>query len=1056
MILTCIIASVGLSVAQTTTKVSGTIVDDTGETVIGASVVAKGTTVGTVTDVDGKFSLNIPSDKKTLVISLIGLRTKEVAAGQNLRIVLENDSKLMDEVVVTAMGMTKSQKTLGYAASTIKQDEITVAQSGSLMSGLMGKVAGMNISSAGATGTSQKVIVRGLSSFTSNQPLYIIDGSPVQNTFSGVETTNNSVDFGNSAGDINPDDVESVTVLKGASATALYGSRAANGVIMITTKKAAKNSKPTLTYSGSFSASDVLRTPKTQDMFGEGWPFWDAMENGSWGPKLDGRTHIWGAGITDPTTGETVYREKPYSYVKNNARNFYETGLEMNNNVTFSTSGEHTGIVASYGNLTSDGIIPGDVDKYVRNTFSLRGRSVFDKLSVDFSLNYARKDISAVSAGQGSDGAALFQEILQTPVDINLNDLKDLNNPYNNVDNYYTPYAENPYWVAKNNGNKYVDNHTYGNINLSYQFLPWLKGTGRVGGDFIDSRRKSWSAIAKYSEGSYSESASKNEVVGSYREFNESRGQLDVLGMLDASYDISKDINLSGFIGWNYNHRDYYYSDAYLSGLNVPGWYSLENGNDKPVTTSREYKRRLYGLLGQAEVGFKNYWFTTLSLRNDWSSTLPKNERSFFYWGLNSTLLLTDMLPELKNDILSFLKIRAAYGKTGNDADWYLTKNTYQPTNVSLGFGDLDLPLNGVPGLTIGNTKGNSSLKPEITREIEFGFDARFFDNRVSIDFSYYDRNTRDQIIASAVPYETGYSLFTRNVGEIQNRGIELAVGLVPVKTKDWEWSFNTTFSKNTNKVKKLWSVDGVPVNRYVITSAYGVDYVASVGQALGSFEVPTPVLHDGKVVVNSNGLPLIDSSKKEHVGNSNPNFVMGFTNRVKWKNISLGVVFDWRSGGKFWSNTAEMLTWNGNATSTTFNERQPFVIPNSVKQVTVDGQTSYVENDIPLTWATTYAYYGHSTNQAQYKDFVISRSYLKLRELTLSYSLPKEILRGTFFKEVELTAIGRNLLMWTPKENNFVDPEATNYGNDIKSEFGEFTAAPTTRSFGGSIKVTF
>ena len=1009
MILACIIASVGLSVAQTT-RVSGTILDDTGETVIGASVVAKGTTVGTVTDIDGHFSLNIPSDKKTLVISLIGMKTKEVAAGTDLKIVMENDSKMMDEVVVTAMGMTKGQKTLGYAASTVKSDEITAGQSGSVMSGLVGRVAGLNVSSAGGTGSSQKVIVRGVTSFTNNQPLYIVDGSPLQNSFSGVNATNNSVDFGNSAADINPEDVESVTVLKGASATALYGSRAAQGVVMITTKKAKKNQRPTISYSGAFSASEVLRTPQTQDMFGEGWPYWDAHENGSWGPKLDGRMHSWGAEV------DGVAREKPFSYVKDNLRNFYETGLEMNNNFTFSTAGEHTGITISYGNLTSDGIVPSDVDKYTRNTFSFRGNTVYDKLSISYNINYSRKNASAPSAGQGSDGAALYQEILQTPVDINYQDLKDLNNPYNSIDNYYTPYAENPYWVLKNNRNKYVDNHTYGNIDVSYELLKGLKAVGRVGGDFLDSRRKSWNAQALMTEGSYGQFGGKADQVGTYQEFNESRGQLDVLGMLSGNYQVSPTVNLSGTLGWNYNYRDYYYSDAYL-------------------------------------YGFKDYWYTTVSLRNDWSSTLPKSNRSYFYWGVNSSLMITDMLPQIQNDILSFLKVRVAYGKTGNDANWYLTNTNYEPVKISLGSGYINLPLSGVPGLTIGNKKGNENLKPEITTEKEFGFDLRLLDSRIKLDFSYYDKNTKDQIIAATLPYEAGYTSYTRNVGEIQNRGVEIALGIVPVRSKDWNWDFNVTFAKNTNKVKKLWDVDGVAVQEYVITGAYGVDYVAKVGEAIGTFKVPMVQQHEGQTVVNaSTGRPLVLSGEKQSVGNSNPDFVMGFSNNVSWKNLSLGFVLDWRKGGKFWSNTAEMMTWNGNSTATMYNERQPFVIPNSVKIV----NGNYVENDVPVAWNAMYSYYNHSTNTSQYENFVISRSFLKLREVSLTYDVPRKFLAKTPFKQLQVSAIGRNLFMWTPSENNFVDPEATNYGNDINSEFGEFTAAPTTRTFGGSIKVTF
>lgn len=1049
LILSCLFLSIGFIVAQTT-KISGTVIDSNGEPVISASVVVKGTTVGTVTDLDGKFSINVPEGRNTLVFTLVGMKTVEVAAVNGIRVVMDTDEQILGDVVVTALGISRDAKSIGYGSTTVQNNEITAAKSGSLMSGLVGKVAGMNVSTAGGTGTSQKVIVRGFSSFSDNQPLYIVDGVPIQNTFSGNNATNNSVDFGNMAGDINPENVESVTVLKGASATALYGTRAASGVIMITTKKAKKNQKPTLTYSGAFSASNVLRAPQTQDMFGQGWPIWDSAENGSWGPKLDGRMHEWGTDING------VYREKPFTYVKDNVKNFYATGFEMDNNISYTASGEHTGIMITYGNLSSNGIIPGDVDKYSRNSLSFRGNTIYNKLTLNYNVNYSRKNITAVSGGQGGSSlAALFQEVLQNPVDINLQDLKDLNNPYNNIDNYYTWYAQNPYWVAANNGNKFIDNHTYGNVDLTYEIIPGLKAIGRIGGDFNDSRRKAMNGVARYSADSYSAAGGKSASEGSYLEHNESRTQLDVTGLLDANYNISKDVNLSGFLGWNYNYRDLELIDSYLYNLNVPGWYSLENGSTDPTTYSRVYSRRLYGALGQAELGFRNYLYFTLSGRNDWSSTLPKDNRSFFYWGSSASLIVTDMAPSIKSDWLNYLKVRLAYGKTGKDANWYLTSNEYQPTKIALGFGNLNLPLNGVPGLTLGNTRGNQNLKPEITREAEFGFDLRLFDSRVNVDFSYYDRNTKDQIIAATQAYETGYGSYTKNVGEIQNRGVEIAVGFVPVRTRDWNWNFNVTFAKNNSEVKKLWEVDGKEIKEYVVTSAYSVDFVAEVGEPLGVFKVPkVQTTEDGQIVVNaSTGRPLVVSGEKEKVGTSAPDFTMGFVNRVSWKNISLGVVVDWRKGGEFWSNTAEMMTWNGNATATMFNERQPFVIPNSVK--VVGGQ--YVENDVPIAWNAMYSYYNHSTNTYMYRNFVLPKDYVKLRELSVSYNLPKNLLsKLKIVKEMEVAIVGRNLFMWTPKANNFVDPEATNYGNDITSELGEFTAAPSTRTFGGSIKVTF
>lgn len=346
LILSCLLLSIGYIAAQTT-KITGTVIDTNGEPVISASVVVKGTTVGTVTDLDGTFSINVPDGKNTLVFNLVGMKSIETKATQNMRVVMENDDKLLDEVVVTAMGIQRDQKILGYAATQVKSDEISAAKSGSVMGGLNGKIAGVNISASGPAGTSQKVLIRGISSFNSNNPLYIVDGVPITNERSGTDY----VDFGNSANDINAEDVESVTVLKGASATALYGSRAGNGVIMITTKRA-KSEKLTVTYDGAFTASNVLRVMQTQDLYGQGWGAWDRAENGSWGPRLDGSIHEWGSDqLAEPMT-------KPFSYVKNNIRNFYKTGHELNNVVSLRYGTENLGLYVSYGNVTSNGTLP--------------------------------------------------------------------------------------------------------------------------------------------------------------------------------------------------------------------------------------------------------------------------------------------------------------------------------------------------------------------------------------------------------------------------------------------------------------------------------------------------------------------------------------------------------------------------------------------------------------------------------------------------------------------------------------------------------------------------
>ncbi len=1036
LILSCLLLSIGYIAAQTT-KITGTVIDTNGEPVISASVVVKGTTVGTVTDLDGTFSINVPDGKNTLVFNLVGMKSIETKATQNMRVVMENDDKLLDEVVVTAMGIQRDQKILGYAATQVKSDEISAAKSGSVMGGLNGKIAGVNISASGPAGTSQKVLIRGISSFNSNNPLYIVDGVPITNERSGT----NYADFGNSANDINAEDVESVTVLKGASATALYGSRAGNGVIMITTKRA-KNEKLTITYDGAFTASNVLRVMQTQDLYGQGWGAWDRAENGSWGPRLDGSIHEWGSDQLDEVM------TKPFSYVKNNIRNFYKTGHELNNVVSLRYGTDNLGLYASYGNVTSNGTLPNNADTYSRNTFSLRGNAKWDKLSVDVSINYARKDIRRTEQ--------MEIELLQNAVDIDIASMKNYNDERYNLNNYYTFYATNPYWMVDNNYFLYQDNHTYGKLEASYQLLSGLKATGRLGGDFLNYNRENINAKNSFIPGSYSDLGGATAQNGYYSNYRFNRDQLDATAFLTADYKFS-DFSLGGSAGWNLNQRTYNYTGGYVDGLGVSDWYSLENTASGAISQQYSEKRRLIGLFAQAEIGYKNFLYLNLSARNDYSSTLPKDNNSYFYGGGNLSFVLTELFPALKNNKIDFLKLRAAIGQTGNDAEVYRTSSWFEPvTGSNTTYNYTWLPINGILGLTEYNRLPSQSLKPEITTEYEFGVQGNFFDNRVHLDFAYYNKRSKNQIINATLAPETGYTSETRNVGELENKGVEIAAGITPIRTKDWQWDVNATFTKNTGKVIELW--DGL--QEYNIYSWRGIEYRMKVGEKIGTFQVPSvdrvtdkTSPYYGYMIVNANGFPTQSTTEKEVIGSSQPDFILGLNTSVKFKDFRLTVVGDWHKGGWMASNTSYITHFNGNSTQTVYNERNSFIYPNSVK--IIGGQ--YVENNIPvMANQMNYTLGNYSYNPLVRNEMVIPKDFFKIREVTLSYDLPKKVLTKTPLNKVTLSFIGRNLFLFTPKKNNYVDPEVANMGNDLNSEFGEISSGTSYRSFGGAIKVEF
>ena len=1024
MLLACLWLTVGLAMAQNS-KVIGIVTDaEGGEPVIGASVLVEGTTVGAITDLDGNFVIeNVPANAKSLIVSYIGMVTQRVAIKPGrIVVVMRTDSKTLDEVVVTALGMKRSEKTLGYSASTVKSEKLDIAKSGSVMGGLTGKVAG----------GSQKVLIRGISSLNSNTPLYIVDGVPIDNSRNGT----NGADFGNGANDINSEDVESVTVLKGASATALYGSRASNGVVMITTKKAGVE-KLSVTYDGSFTASQVLRVMRTQDLFGQGWGSWDRAENGSWGPRLDGTIHEWGSDkLETPMT-------KPFSYVEHNLRNFYQTGLEQNHTFSLRYGTEAVGIVATYGNLNSAGIMPNDADTYSRNTFSLRGYAKVNKFNFDMSMNFVRKDIRRAEA--------LYMELLQHAVDVDMSSMSDYNDERYNFENFYTLYANNPYWMLDNYYYTYQDDRIYGKIEMSYDILPGLKAIGRVGGDFTNQRRQNFNEKYTSAEGSYAYVGGKSDEVGYYARNNYNRKQIDATALLSADYTLG-DFSIMGTAGWNLNQRHYGYTNGYVNGLDVPGWYNLNNTTTAAAIETYDSKRRLIGLFGQAELGYKNFLFLNLSARNDWSSTLPKDANSFFYGGANVSVVLTELFPGLKENKVDFLKVRAAVGQTGNDADVYKTTTWFNPVKDA---GYTDLPLNGVSGLTEMNTLPSTTLKPEMTTEYEFGTSINLFDNRLSFDFAYYNKITTDQIISATLAPETGYTSETQNVGKLQNQGVELMANVTPIRTKDWEWTLGATFTKNNSKVKELWN----GLDEYTYTSSRSVYYVMRVGQPVGEFRIPAPETvkdknspYYGYTVVNNNGRPNTSATDYEYLGKAEADFTMGFTTNLRWKNFSFSATADWRKGGLMYSNTAYITHFNGNSTQTVYNERNAFIYPNTVK--IVNGE--YVENNIMVKSNEMHSNYNYSNNPYVRRNIVLPKDYFKLREVSLTYDFPKNLLTKTPFKKVMVSLVGRNLLLFTPKKNNYIDPESTNLGNDLTSEFGETTGTSSTRNFGANIKVVF
>jgi len=1047
LLLTCLfLCSLHVVFAQSRT-ITGTVSDaDDGNTLPGVSVVVKGTSIGTVTDVDGKFSLNVPSDGKTLVFSFVGMEAKEIniTSANNYLVVLKKADISVDEVVVTAMGISRSKKSLGYASASVNGEDVTETRRSDIISGLSGKIAGVQISStAGDPGSSNSIIIRGITSLGgSNQPLFIVDGVPMNNSsFSSGDWLNNGFDYGNAANLVNPDDVESMTVLKGAASTALYGSRAANGVILITTKSGKKKDKGIgVEYNGGLQFATILRLPQFQNEFGMGWDGVHTLnENGSWGPRFDGSLQLWG------NVYNNSQKLKPYLPMEENLEDFFETGFRYSNSVSFNGASENSDFFVSLSQLSDDGLIPSDVDTYDKYTFSFRGSYKVKGLKVSTSVNYADQTNNFAPTGQG---LTIINSLYQVPRDISIVSMADLTDPFNTLDYFYTPYGiTNPYWLIQNVENSFSQRKLFGKFQADYSILKSLTATYRLGLDVAENHNKIGIPRITGTKGTPNEGQIDQD--GLVSRYMSRRMELNHEFLVNYSQKHGM-FDVSGLLGANINQRTFSSLSSTITGLDIPTYYNLSNSGSTPSVAERESIRRLVGVFGEAQIGYNDMLFLTLSARNDWSSTLPLQNNSFFYPGTTLSFVFTELLPQSVTNILSFGKIRLAYGKTGNDASEYMIDPYYAQSSASTTFSENSFPLGGLNAFSLGNVLGNNNLSPEITTEYEFGGNIDLFKGRISIDAAYYSRLSDKQIFSLNMDPASGYTAQNMNLGEISNKGIELLVGLKPINGKKFKWSLNWTYTQNENEIVSLPEELGGETSLGGLSSSY---LVAQVGKPIGFKTYTSMKDPSGNIIVNSStGLPQ-QSKKMEYIGKMDYDYEMGISNVLSYKELSFGFDFDIRQGGLMYSRTKDINYFVGNAIQTTYNGRNPFIIPGSVVD---NGDGTYSPNTVPISVADLGEYFAKGTTKMD-SDFLIDKSFIKLRSVYLSYSLPKSIMaKIPGIEDIQISCFGNNLLLWTPESNTFIDPEVSTNGNDLEGKYGEFSANPTTRKFGFNLKVKF
>ncbi|WP_242203799.1 SusC/RagA family TonB-linked outer membrane protein [Aestuariivivens insulae] len=1040
MVFVCALGIQGVF-AQTGATVTGTVMDNNGVPLLGANIIEKGTSNGASSDFDGNYSITLTGDNAVLQVSYVGYVSQEVAVnGQStINVTLQEDASQLDEVVVTALGISRERKSLGYAVTQIDGADVSLAKEANVASSLAGKVAGVVVSkSTSGPGGGTRVVIRGNGSLTgNNQPLYVVDGIPIDNSARVSQGAGefNVPDLGTGISDINSDDIESMTVLKGPNAAALYGSRASNGVIIITTKKGALKQGLGITYTTSATFDTPLVLPEYQNEYGRGsdgdFPdltgpdLFDDVQtvrgNSSWGPKFDGSSQL-------EFNGEM----RPYEAQPNNVKDFFETGTSFVNTIAISNSTENSSVRFSYTNSDIESILPNS--RLDRHNFNLRGfAKLSDKLTFDGKVTYFLQDAKN-RPNQGTEGVAAY--LYGMARNVRISDLKvyqDLTSPIHNHDqaDEISPYDEiasgvgNPYWNMFQNQNKDNRSRISGFAKLDYRFNDWLSAFIRVGHDAISHDTKS-------------------VIPQGYHFFRDGRINFSQRDNTETNYDflvsfnkdLSDKFDLSASVGGNARHTTNISSGSAGADFKIPGKYFLNNTDGDRITASQSdlIEKKVHSLYGQASLSYNDMIYLDLTGRNDWSSALAAENRSYFYSSQSLSLLLHNIL-DFGDAPIDFLKLRASTANVGRDTGAQQIVNLF---NVA---GDGYL---GNIQVSRSSILFSESLKPEDVRSTEFGLEFKLLGNRLYGDLSIYDITTKDLIFDVPLDPGTGYSAARTNVGELSNKGVEVLIGGKPIQNDNFSWDISANISHNNNKLVSL--IEGQ--DNFTFSSSNGgiVDVRAQVGGGFGDIYTTTWKRNDaGQLLLTEEGRPQA-TSEREKFGNYQPDYSGGITNTFNYKNWSLNALVDFRIGGEVFSFTDAALDAAG-VTKRSLQYREGGVV---VEGVYDEGTTN--EGASNTTNISAQDYWGAVSGIGS--EYVYDQTNARLRELSLTYRFPKSLLEKTFIQNASVSFTGRNLFFLWKKADNF-DPESSYSTNN----FGQgvlFYALPTTKSFGLSLNVNF
>ena len=1011
----------GTAFAQDIT-VKGVVKDATGLPLPGAAVFVPGTSIGAITDEAGQFTLSAKAGTE-LTVSFIGYEDKKISASKNFQEVVLDDSLTLQEVVVTALGVAREKKTVGYAIQDVKGDAIVDAHETNIANALTGKIAGVQVlRSSGGPGASSKIVLRGNNSLTGlNQPLVVVDGVPMDNFTgsSGMDFWNGNTDYGNGLSDINPEDVESMTVLKGASAAALYGSRAGNGVILITTKKGREQQGLGITVTGTVAATSFFTRPEMTTKYGQGsLGIYDETSYLNWGPAIG-------------TNGLQAY---------DNVTNFFEAGLTDTENITLSQQYGKTGIYASWTRMNDDSQVPGATLK--RNNFMLRGTSSFgkgDKWHFDGKIQFINTKANNRPLSGSNVNANYMMKMYTTPVSVDITKYADCVDE--NGDMYYFgptgKTGSNPYWTAKYTPNQDERNRFLMNASLKYDFTEWLDAELRAGTDMYFTETENKQYAGNNISGSYTGSYSMGES-----RFFENNFSFLVKAHKD---NLWGDFGASLSVGGNLMERESRGVTTSQGTLLVPDVFDVNNGTSKPSVSESYSHRKMNSLYGQLTLNYGGWLYLDGTLRNDWTSTLSAANRSYLYPSGSVSWVISDMVNKYGTmpEWFSYAKVRASYAVVGNDMDPYQLYNIYT----------MGTDPNGNSTISSGSVLYDDDVKNELIKSFEAGFDIRFFDNRLGLDFTYYKSNATNQLINLPIS-AVAYSSMKINAGDIQNEGFEIVLNAVPVKTHSFEWNTNINFSTNKNKIISL--AEGV--EEYALGTCDKLRVVAHVGGEYGDIygtkylrveDESSP--YYGQLILNSSGLPQA-ASGDYYLGNQNAKCNLGWNNSFSWNNFSFGFQIDARIGGMMYSGTLQSMESAGTA-AWTEEGRESMVVEGVIKNA--DG--SYSPNTIETTGEKYWRAISNEagSNLGIIEENLYDATNIRIRNLNLAYSLPKKVLaKSNFFQSVKFGVSCNNVVMLYSAMRG-LDPESVYEANSHVTGF-EYGAPPTTRSYVFNVSLGF